>query len=504
MSAVATTSVQSVLPSSGTAPPAHHTYAIIPNKQLCQYYQLGTTVNQCIHNIRTQTQSKHNNIVFDLHNDSELVVQCTELNTTLYFDNTTQQCHYIVYKLQPSAHIVLQYKQAVIHSDTNAPTFTHCYNNFGPTHSGVYDSAQHTYTLTYPGIKLVFAIDSDSNASNYTIDTLFKLNCILSEVHIYYGYDATLRTVPPVAETDYYFEPVNVHINNGIYLCKHNVAIQLHTTTMQDILADLGQPTHTQQIAESLNKLNIHSPFNVSDGNHNSTGTLCYTYTQYGLDILFNSLHTVNKIVLHSNLVNTVNFGIYNRCNWRIVSSNGRLLTHDTNALNNDTIAQQLVKSSKDDVSEHKDNGAEHDNQPSSTIMDVLQTKQSKKDKRRNKGQADSRTPSQSPPADITVPTVTDSGNVTASSNTDKPATTNGVPASLLTCSNKWCEVESHITSIKSDPIVHGSNTIDPQATNPFGSLLLYSCRGLVAAVVSSTQRVDTLTLFADHSVYSV
>ena len=491
-----------------------HIYSIIPNKQLCQYFQLGTTINHCITTIRSNTLSKSNHIVFDSSDNTNhpLIVQCSDLNTTLHFDSITQQCNYIIYTLPAdNIHTTLQYKSAVIHSDTTNPTFTHCYHTFGPTHTGIYNSDDNKYTLTYPGIKLIFQCDTNhhSNTTNYTIDSMLKLNYNLSELHIYHGYNAEQRSVPEQSDTDYYNEYVNIHINKGIYLCKHNITIEIQHTSIQDILSDLGEPSHIQYISEQSNKLNIHSPFNVdSNGTTDTTGTLCYTYIQYGIDILFNSLSNVHKIVLRSNLINTVNFGIYNKCNWRIISNNGILLSNDSSILHNDTLAQQLNGTidtiPNHTISEHKQSDDELFDSlqsPSTTIMDVLQTKQSKKDKKKKQRESGQRTPSQSPPNDSHVPNYPINDTTPSSSAT----TTNGIQINnktILTCNDKWSDIESRLTTIKSEPIVHSSHTNDSShAANPFGSLLLYGIKGLTVSVVSSTQRVDTVTLFSDNSV---
>jgi hypothetical protein len=112
------------------------------------------------------------------------------------------------------------------------------------------------------------------------------------------------------------------------------VSIQLHRTTAQDLLADLGKPSHI--FYKEQDKMKIHSLNDngkeqqpeILDPNQStehdkqlhSPTDYFFNYFHLGLDILIDGgLHVCKKVVLHTNVPGHYDFGRYKRCPFTLV-----------------------------------------------------------------------------------------------------------------------------------------------------------------------------------------
>ncbi|KAF9920566.1 hypothetical protein FBU30_009573 [Linnemannia zychae] len=239
-----------------------------------------------------------------------------------------------------------------------------------PTYPGVFDGAKHLYTLSYPGLSLVFPIPEKhmllyQSSADLPLEFPDGTTPVASHMYIYYGADDWRSAILlPIAmlvrniqdsnspshhsgrfgEGKFELEKVNAKINQGVELRftgagqTQKCTILLHLTTPQDLLADLGSPASIYYKEED--KMKIHSETKESpriqqeeDGilgemddigyNRNNKpaedsqqpNDYFYNYFHLGLDILFDgSTHRCKKIVMHTNVPGHFDFQSYKRC----------------------------------------------------------------------------------------------------------------------------------------------------------------------------------------------
>ncbi|KAI1310224.1 hypothetical protein EDD11_003870 [Mortierella claussenii] len=263
----------------------------------------------------------------------------------------------------------LTYKGGEVCSSKALPTFLLINQQIGPTFPGEFDSSKNLYTLSYPGLSLVFPIPEKhtllyQTSADLPIEFPDGNTPVATHLYIFHGADWVSATPLPVSalarniqdssspglyngrvgEGRAEIEKVVAKINYGAMLQfagatqPQKCLIQLHVTTPQDLLADLGSPGSIYYKEDD--KMQIH---NDTDGapqvqqeddgilgemddigydraNQPAEGSqqpndYFYNYFHLGIDVLFDgSTHRCKKIVMHTNVPGHFDFQSYKRC----------------------------------------------------------------------------------------------------------------------------------------------------------------------------------------------
>ncbi|KAF9178539.1 hypothetical protein BGZ51_007689 [Haplosporangium sp. Z 767] len=298
---------------------------------------------------------------------ADIILRLASNGIELRFDALSQRLKLI--KVDDFSRLRLTYQGGDVSSTKALPTFLLVYKLFGPTFPGEFDGSKHHYTLSYPGLSLVFPIPEKhmllyQSSADLPLEFPDGTTPVASHMYIFYGADWTTATPLPVAtlvrnmqdsgspshhsgrfgEGKVELERVVAKINSGAVLQfvgasqPQKCPIMLHVTTPQDLLADLGSPASIYYKEED--KMKIHSDTKDSpqnqqeedgilgemDGisydraNRPSEGSqrpndYFYNYFHLGLDVLFDgSTHRCKKIVMHTNVPGHFDFQSYKRC----------------------------------------------------------------------------------------------------------------------------------------------------------------------------------------------
>jgi len=238
----------------------------------------------------------------------------------LCFEPTSQRLRKIEIK-EPSK-TRLSYAGYEFCSPDVDPTFAIIYRRFGPSTPGNYDPNNHLYSLHYKGVSFVFPVDKEYhskyvNSNEIPLELPNGVSPVTKTIVIYSGDNHTDPILPPIAESSFYLDIVNVQISKGLEFTKRNCKLYFGSST-QDVLTLLGPPSQVYYKQED--KLKIHSagPY---------AGTSCsdyfYNYFLLGVDILFDmNTHVVKKFLLHTNFPCHYDFYRYIKCNFVIDSPN--------------------------------------------------------------------------------------------------------------------------------------------------------------------------------------
>ncbi|KAF9088416.1 hypothetical protein BGX23_007379 [Mortierella sp. AD031] len=343
--------------------------AIAPGKHL-GWFRLGTSLWDIIRLLRDQAalipvvELKYS----DEHPfTADIVVRLASNGIELRFEPLSQRLKLI--KVDDFSRLRLTYEGGEVSSTKALPTFLLAYKVFGPTYPGEFDGTKHLYTLSYPGLSLVFPIPEKhmllyQSSEDLPLEFPDGTTPVASHMYIYYGADWSSATPVPIAtlarniqdtsspshhsgrfgEGKAELERVIAKINHGVVLQftgatqTQKCMILLHVTTPQDLLADLGSPVSIYYKEED--KMKIHSETKESpriqqeeDGilgemddigydrtNKSAEGSqqpndYFYNYFHLGMDVLFDgSTHRCKKIVMHTNVPGHFDFQSYKRC----------------------------------------------------------------------------------------------------------------------------------------------------------------------------------------------
>ncbi|KFH71669.1 hypothetical protein MVEG_01965 [Podila verticillata NRRL 6337] len=344
--------------------------SIAPGKHL-GWFRLGTSLWDIIRLLRDQAALIP---VVDLkYSDvnpfaADIVLRLASNGIELRFEPLSQRLKLI--KVDDFSRLRLTYQGDEVSSTKALPTFLQAYRLFGPTYPGEFDGTKHLYTLSYPGLALVFPIPEKhmllyQSSADLPLEFPDGTTPVASHMYIYYGADWTTATPVPIStlvrniqesnspshqggrfgEGKVELERVVAKINYGVALQfagttpQQKCLILLHVTTPQDLLADLGSPASIYYKEED--KMKIHSDIveNVKnqdedDGilgsmddvggydraNRQAEGSqqpndYFYNYFHLGIDVLFDgSTHRCKKIIMHSNVPGHFDFQSYKRC----------------------------------------------------------------------------------------------------------------------------------------------------------------------------------------------
>ncbi|KAF9298270.1 hypothetical protein BGZ88_007304 [Linnemannia elongata] len=331
--------------------------AIAPGKHL-GWFRLGTSLWDIIRLLRDQAalipvvELKYSD---DHPFTADIVLRLASNGIELRFEPLSQRLKLI--KVDDFSRLRLTYQGGEVSSTKALPTFLLAYKLFGPTYPGEFDGSKHLYTLSYPGLSLVFPIPEKhmllyQSSADLPLEFPDGTTPVASHMYIYYGADWSSATPVPIAtlvrniqdssspghhsgrfgEGKVELERVIAKINHGAVLQftgtgqTQKCMILLHVTTPQDLLADLGSPASIYYKEED--KMKIHSETKESpriqqeeDGilgemddigydrtNKPAEGSqqpndYFYNYFHLGMDVLFDgSTHRCKKIVMHTNV----------------------------------------------------------------------------------------------------------------------------------------------------------------------------------------------------------
>ncbi|GJJ75722.1 hypothetical protein EMPS_08080 [Entomortierella parvispora] len=227
---------------------------------------------------------------------ADIVLRLTSNGIELRFEPLSQRLKLI--KVDDFSRLRLTYQGGEVSSTKALPTFLLAYKLFGPTYPGEFDGTKHHYTLSYPGLSLVFPIPEKhmllyQSSADLPLEFPDGTTPVASHMYIFYGADWTTATPVPVStlarsiqdsnspghhsgrfgDGKAELERVSAKINVGAVLQfasasqqqqqqQQKCQILLHVTTPQDLLADLGSPASIYYKEED--KMKIHS--DIKDG----------------------------------------------------------------------------------------------------------------------------------------------------------------------------------------------------------------------------------------------
>ncbi|KAG0053071.1 hypothetical protein BGZ83_001714 [Gryganskiella cystojenkinii] len=271
--------------------------AIAPGKHL-GWFRLGTSLWDIIRLLRDQAALIP--VVELKYSDenpfaADIVLRLASNGIELRFEPLSQRLKLI--KVDDFSRLRLTYQGGEVSSTKALPTFLLAYKLFGPTYPGEFDGANHLYTLSYPGLSLVFPIPEKhmllyQSSADLPLEFPDGTTPVASHMYIFYGADWTTATPLPIStlarnlqdnsspshhsgrfgEGKAELERVVAKINVGAVLQFASTSQQqpqkcqilLHATTPQDLLADLGSPASIYYKEED--KMKIHSDIKDNSG----------------------------------------------------------------------------------------------------------------------------------------------------------------------------------------------------------------------------------------------
>ncbi|KAH6915354.1 hypothetical protein BKA70DRAFT_1258734 [Coprinopsis sp. MPI-PUGE-AT-0042] len=237
----------------------------------------------------------------------------------LLYSGKGQRLHTIcVRKLRDqSPPVTLRYNDTVISSLNDVLRRVVVSKTFGPTYPGD--------ELRYPGLWFSFDEDSISEGSRPQAGSPVDKSQEVKRVFISHKSNTGKGEDPldevkesPVMAGDISRAILKVH--DGVVLHFHSdnkqpLHIHIGETTAQDLTLDLGSPSRTHYKDDE--RMTIHRASRPQTDAESSS--YFYNYFQHGLDFLIcGSTHTVQKIIVHTNLPGSPLFQRYKRCCWEI------------------------------------------------------------------------------------------------------------------------------------------------------------------------------------------
>ncbi|KAF8663497.1 hypothetical protein AX16_001065 [Volvariella volvacea WC 439] len=234
----------------------------------------------------------------------------------LLFSGIHQRLHTIcLRKLRdPNPPVTLRYKETVLSSMDEVLRRVGVSRTFGPTYPGD--------DLRYPGLWFSFEEDGMSEALKgpHTEDKLQEVKRVLISQKDNDG--KNVDALDEVAECPVMYGDLahaTAKIHEGVTLQFYPkstppIHIRLGETTAQDLTLDLGPPLRVYYKDDE--RMTIHSHATATD---EPESEYFYNYFQYGLDFLLSGkMHTVKKVILHTNIPGSPLFQRYKRCVWEI------------------------------------------------------------------------------------------------------------------------------------------------------------------------------------------
>jgi len=223
------------------------------------------------------------------------------------------------------------YSTTPISGGANVPTASLINHLFGPTYPGRYDQDTGLYFLHYPGLTFIFRVTpefAEQCADSPTLPSEFAdgsqpqaFRILLHSTNHAMASAMPNATMPPLVATlpkaeSLYFEPITVVLGSHISFNKRNLNIGFGALPQQ-LLANLGAPSAVVQNRRNLTT--EASPMAARTAQPGGLGVYIFNYTHLGIDFVFDYIsHTLQKIILHTNMPSHPDFSLYSKCNFSI------------------------------------------------------------------------------------------------------------------------------------------------------------------------------------------
>uniref|UniRef100_K3X9W1 Uncharacterized protein n=1 Tax=Globisporangium ultimum (strain ATCC 200006 / CBS 805.95 / DAOM BR144) TaxID=431595 RepID=K3X9W1_GLOUD len=279
-------------------------------------FRLGASIAEALHALKSRLPVRPFEIFYNASElyKSDVVIDSSEDGFRLKFDPVRQVLTTI--EFYDVNRIALKYGRVVIFGGDVAATFMSVYNLFGPTVPGHYEAAEKSYFLGYEGSCIKFPIPEEyrhlyQNGTELPLEFPNGATPAATGFMVFVGSDYRSPEAP-LATKKHYFEPVEVEIGEHETTFvftgrKQRIALGW---SPQEVISEIGQPVSVFRKSEDPN-----DGASVAGG---IVGEYFHNYPHLGIDILYDSLHTVSKVIMKANALGHPDFGSYHKCNFRL------------------------------------------------------------------------------------------------------------------------------------------------------------------------------------------
>eukprot|EP01155_Anaeramoeba_flamelloides_P052534 Anaeramoba_flamelloidesc42786_g2_i2.p1 GENE.c42786_g2_i2~~c42786_g2_i2.p1 ORF type:complete len:480 (-),score=84.33 c42786_g2_i2:25-1464(-) len=306
-----------------------------------------------------------------------MVLWFRKLGVKLHFCSKFQRLIVIEFNFD---FVTYHFEKSILAKNGRSPRLDHILRIIGPSYPGNFNDQYKYYLHHYQGLTFSFPIAKHLRKKvdpKKDISDLFpdKAQLVAKCGFVYHGESFHQIDILPFNFETYYGEEVFVVPQKGLFFQKRDKYI-LFQHSIQDILLVLGKPERVylkttngqkkmlnhNEIEKEAKDTKIKVTNNKNDKNKKKTlptktktktetgvgntttneieinfndnslrnlpkvgkfTDYIWNYFQYGLDIIINGkTHQIKKFVLHTNFPNSIDFNIYQRCNYRIQKRN--------------------------------------------------------------------------------------------------------------------------------------------------------------------------------------
>ncbi|KAI9999098.1 hypothetical protein PInf_003784 [Phytophthora infestans] len=275
-------------------------------------FRLGASVAEVLHALKSRLPVRPFEIAYDAVEPykRDVVIESAEDGLRLHFDPVRQTLKVI--EFYDVNRVALKFGRVVIFGGDISATFMSVYNLFGPTFPGRYDASEQSYVLGYEGGCVKFPIPAEyrnlyQNGIDLPMEFPNGATPAATGFVVFVGGDYRSPGLPGPTKK-HYFEEVAVDIaekKTSLVFSGRKQCIRLGWSP-----SELGAPVSVFRKSEDPN-----DGATVAGG---LVGEYFHNYPHLGLDILYNSMHRVSKVILKTNALGHPDFGAYNKCNFRL------------------------------------------------------------------------------------------------------------------------------------------------------------------------------------------
>ncbi|TMW66367.1 hypothetical protein Poli38472_004132 [Pythium oligandrum] len=279
-------------------------------------FRLGDSVAEVLHALKSRMPVRPFEIVYDAIEPykKEVLIDSPEDGLKLVFDPVRQVLTKI--EFYDVNRVALKYGRVTIFGGGIPATFMSIYNLFGPTYPGHYDHEQQTYYLGYEGGCFRFPIPKQyshlyENKTDLPLEFPNGTTPAVSGFMVFAGADFRAPEMPQ-SSRKHYFEEVEGEIGTNdvrLQFKGRKQEIELGWSP-QEVMSEIGPPVSVFRKSEDPD-----DGARVAGG---SIGDYFHNYPHLGLDVMYDSLHTVSKLILKTNALGHPDFGSYQKCNFRL------------------------------------------------------------------------------------------------------------------------------------------------------------------------------------------
>eukprot|EP00644_Phytophthora_capsici_P012619 jgi/Phyca11/506936/fgenesh2_kg.PHYCAscaffold_23_\ len=274
-------------------------------------FRLGASIAEVLHALKSRLPVRPFEIAYDATDPykRDVVVDSAEDGLKLHFDSVRQTLNAI--EFYDVNRVALKFGRVVIFGGEISATFMSVYNLFGPTFPGQYVADEQSYVLGYEGGSVKFPIPAEyrhlyQNGTDLPMEFPNGATPAATGFIVYVGGDYRSPGVPTPTKR-HYFEEVDVEVGEDRTTFFSQAGSRASNL---EVISEIGAPVSVFRKSEDPNDGATVAGGLVSDYFHN--------YPHLGLDILYDSMHRVSKVILKTNALGHPDFGAYNKCNFRI------------------------------------------------------------------------------------------------------------------------------------------------------------------------------------------